>query len=477
MAHDHPHHAHDHAVFSNDQLEEYAPKIEGLARDHGLDFYPVDFELVPNTFMMEVAVYGLPVRMPHWSFGVRYIYQYVQHRMGHSRIFEVVFPGNPNRAYLVDDNALAENTLVTAHVLGHADFSRNNQLFERMQRDVGYHIVEQAAARANRIHNAIEDHGQARVEAVLDAALALEQNIDINKGLHRDLYPATTVRPRQPKAPAAGSFEKRYQDLPGEEAPSRPVAAERPRVPPHPEYDLLWFIAHYGPELADWERDIFLAVREESFYFYPVFACQIMNEGWASYWHARLLREANFLPNQIYLDAIKTHSDVVRPYAGKEAVSLSVNPYHLGFTMWERIVADMGLDAAKRIRAEEDDFSFIRNYLDDDLAAELKLFNYARRPGAGGEERYIVKDRDINTLRENILSPKFNYGAPRIHVRSLGLDGSLTLAHDHETDGRGLDLTRARKVLEYIQRVWHRNVRLETVDHAGEPKVVEADAR
>src|SRR3546814_12843758 len=88
-----------------EQLTHYMPKIEALARRDGLDFDPVDFELVPNTFMMEVAVYGLPIRMPHWSFGVRYIHQHVQHRMGGSHIFEVVFPGNPNRAYLVTDGS------------------------------------------------------------------------------------------------------------------------------------------------------------------------------------------------------------------------------------------------------------------------------------------------------------------------------------------------------------------------------------
>ena len=102
-----------------------------------------------------------------------------------------------------------------------------------------------------------------------------------------------------------------------------------------PERDLLWFIAQYAPELEEWERDIFRAVREESFYFYPVFACQIMNEGWASYWHARLLREADFLPQNEYLDAIKTHSDVVRPHAAEQQASLVVNPYHLGFSIWE----------------------------------------------------------------------------------------------------------------------------------------------
>ena len=35
--------------------------------------------------MTEIAVYGLPIRMPHWSFGVRYIHQLVRQSMGHSR--------------------------------------------------------------------------------------------------------------------------------------------------------------------------------------------------------------------------------------------------------------------------------------------------------------------------------------------------------------------------------------------------------
>lgn len=121
-------------------LDTYLPRLEALARGLGLDYYPVDFEIVPPAFMMEVAVYGLPVRMPHWSFGVRYIYQLVQHRMGHSRIFEVVFPGNPGRAYLANNNSVQENSLVVAHVLGHADFAKNNSLFGRCREQVGQQI-------------------------------------------------------------------------------------------------------------------------------------------------------------------------------------------------------------------------------------------------------------------------------------------------------------------------------------------------
>src|SRR5579864_7179662 len=269
---------------------DYVQRIEDLAGRSGLQFHPVDFEAVPDSFMMEIAVYGLPVRMPHWSFGVRYIYQLIQRHMGHSRLFEVVFPGNPGHAYLAESNGLAENILVTAHVLGHADFSRNNLLFRRCQEQVSERIVEHAANHARQISQAIETHGIQRVEAVLDAALALEQHIDVDLSLRRDRYPEYLS---DTKGLADDAFRKRFAAL----DPAAAVNVEQKKrapVPPHPERDLLWFVANYAPEMESWERDIFLAVREESFYFYPVFATQIMNEGWASYWHARLMREADF---------------------------------------------------------------------------------------------------------------------------------------------------------------------------------------
>ena len=451
---------------SIENLKQYSTRIEHLARELGLDYYPVDFELVPNNFMMEIAVYGLPVRMPHWSFGVRYIHQLIRQGMGNSRIFEVMFPGDPCRAYLVNGNTLPENTLVTAHVLGHADFAKNNHLFEHFMEMAGGHILEQAAARAHRIDEAIREHGQEQVEAVLDAALALEPHIDINRELHRSLYP---VEEKHEPEPQGDVFQQRYRQLPGEKPHAEPhVGVRRSPIPPQPEYDLLWFIAHYGPELEDWERDIFLAVREESYYFYPVFACQIMNEGWASYWHARLLREADFLPQDLYLSAIKAHSDVVRPYAAERQLALAVNPYHLGFSMWEDIVEKHGLEAARRIVKEEDDFGFIRNYLTPELAEKLELFVYEARDD--GDIR--IAANDIHAVHEAILAPKFNYGAPRIAANHLHVDGSLQLLHDHQSDGRGLDLSRAERVLEYVSRVWRRPVTLHTVGDRGEARVV-----
>ena len=450
------------------ELEEYAGSLEQLARRLGLDYYDVDFEVAPASLMTEIAVYGLPVRMPHWSFGVRYIHQLVRQSMGHSKIFEVMFPGDPCRAFLMDGNSLAENTLVTAHVLGHADFSKHNQLFARFHAMAGGNIVEHAAAHAQRIQQAIDAVGLEKVEAVLDAALALESHVDVDGELHRARY-AEFAPERTP--PSETAFQRRFRSLPGAPEPVQlELGPVRAAIPPHPEFDLLWFIAHYAPELEQWERDIFLAVRAESLYFYPVFACQIMNEGWASYWHARLLREAEFLPQPLYLAALKSHSDVVRPYAAGQETALAINPYHLGFTLWEHVVEKHGMAQARSVMRDEDDFGFIRNFLDRELAEKLDLFVYE---ASAGDEIKVV-NRDLDAIREAILAPKFNYGAPRVAVTELRNDGSLELKHEHASDGRGLDLHRAKRVLEYTRRVWRRPVRLQTVNERGEPMELSA---
>src|SRR6204780_5333281 len=125
----------------SEDWQSYVQRIEDLAGRSGLSFHPVDFEAVPDSFMMEIAVYGLPVRMPHWSFGVRYIYQLIQRHMGNSRLFEVVFPGIPGNTYRAASNGLDEKILESTHMLGHANFPRNNLLFRRCQAQVSDKIV------------------------------------------------------------------------------------------------------------------------------------------------------------------------------------------------------------------------------------------------------------------------------------------------------------------------------------------------
>ena len=169
-----------------------------------------------------------------------------------------------------------------------------------------------------------------------------------------------------------------------------------------------------------------------------------------------------------YLDALKTHSDVVRPHAAEQQASLVVNPYHLGFSVWESIIEEHGLERAFQIRAEDDDFGFVRNYLSQELAEELKLFRYE----ATGDGTVRVQENDIDALRETLLAPKYNFGAPAVLARHIGADGSLELYHEDATDGRGLDLDRAERVLDYLHRVWRRPIKLETVDAERNPKVL-----
>jgi spore cortex formation protein SpoVR/YcgB (stage V sporulation) len=70
--------------------------------------------------------------------------------------------------------------------LGHADFSNNNMLFRRCQEQVSEHIVEHAAAHARQIERDIEPTASEAVEQVLDAALSLEQYIDVDQMLRRE---------------------------------------------------------------------------------------------------------------------------------------------------------------------------------------------------------------------------------------------------------------------------------------------------
>ncbi len=322
------------------------------------------------------------------------------------------------------------------------------------------HIVEHAANHARQIERYIESYGTQAVEQVLDAALSLEQYVDVDQPLRRARYPEYA---QTATASMDDKFRARYSALEGSAPPplSLPLDCARPcrRIP---SSGLLWFMATYAPEMEDWERDIFLAVREESFYFYPVYATQIMNEGWASYWHARLLREADFIPQSAYLDAIKCHSDVVRPIAAGQQAALAINPYHVGFSLWEKIVSDAGMEVARTVMRQDDDFSFIRNQLTQEAATSMELFRYRRQDNG----QIKVASENIDALRECVLQDRYNFGAPRVSVTELRPDGTLVLQHDNHVDGRGLDPERARKVLEYLHRMWRRPVVIRTVDAA-----------
>lgn len=84
------------------------------------------------------------------------------------------------------------------------------------------------------------------------------------------------------------------------------------RFPPEPEKDLLLFIEEYAAYLEPWQRDILTMLRDEMLYFWPQMETKIMNEGWASYWHQRIMRELD-LTEEETIEYAKLNSAVVVP--------------------------------------------------------------------------------------------------------------------------------------------------------------------
>lgn len=217
-------------------FEQRVADIEALAKEQGLDFFPTSYEVVPQDIMTEVAAYGLPTRARHWSYGKVYQSQRLYGTMGLSKIYEIVLNNDPSMAFLLDTNPDIANLLVAAHVIGHVDFFKNNVMFANTNRN----MINDAVSHATRIDNYIERYGLETVEHLMDIGFALDRHIDPHLGLIRAPYPERRVVEKEHLA-------QPYDDLfGGEPTPSVTYEVEGDRFPPHPESDLLWFLATYA---------------------------------------------------------------------------------------------------------------------------------------------------------------------------------------------------------------------------------------
>ncbi|MHC4895351.1 MAG: SpoVR family protein, partial [Planctomycetota bacterium] len=73
------------------ELKYHAVVIEAAARDAGLDFFDVVFELLDARDVNGVAAYGgFPVRYPSWRFGMDFERLQKGHQWGLSKIYELV---------------------------------------------------------------------------------------------------------------------------------------------------------------------------------------------------------------------------------------------------------------------------------------------------------------------------------------------------------------------------------------------------
>jgi stage V sporulation protein R len=199
-----------------------------------------------------------------------------------------------------------------------------------------------------------------------------------------------------------------------------------------------------------------------------------------SIWHSRIMREMG-LPTHEHLEFAELHAGVVSPHKGQ------LNPYYLGYKIFEDIekrwnnptqedrekFGRKGGEGREKIfeaREVDNDTSFLRNYLTEELCEELDLFVYQ----LVDDEEWTVMDKKWERVRDQLVANMTNFGFPYIEVVDGDYDRNRELYLMHRFEGVELDMKYARKTLEYVYKLWGRDVYLETVVD-DEPMVMHYD--
>lgn len=441
-------------------------QIWDVAWSMGLRPFPMHYEIVPSEILYEFGAYGMPGRFAHWSHGKSYQKMKTEYEYGLSKIYELVVNTDPCYAFLLDSNSLIENKLIIAHVLAHSDFFANNAHFTPSSR----RMLDTMPLSAERIRGYEYRHGKEAVEAVLDAALAIEMHLDPRATTYKrrpihddDGKPDPLWRPDE----RTSAFDDVWE-VPHGSAERLQALKEAPARSGPPAHDLLLFIAEHSPEMAEWQRDICRIVRSEMLYFWPQGRTKVIDEGWASYWHVQILRALDLNDEETFA-WMSMHSGVVQPGPRH------MNPYYLGYKILEDIekrwsedgkAPEKGREKLFEVRAWESDASLIRNYLTKELVEDLDLFTYTLDKS---RNEYIadtpaVENERWKEVRDAFAAYLTTHNQPVIVADDGDMSGTRELALRHLREGHDLDLDEARKVLVHLHRLWGRPVHLETAN-------------
>ncbi len=446
-------------IYSIEDLEAWDSRIQDKVREFGLDCYPQQFEICDHKQMLSAIAYsGVPSHYPHWSYGKTYEKQKTLYDYGVSGLpYEMVINSNPALAYLMLDNTLLLQILTMAHVYGHNDFFKNNFTYRSTRAE---YTIDAFKAHGDRVRHYVEDPsiGLENVEKLLDAAHAIalqcRRNLAIRKRSPEEERTVLTESAFPPADPFRSVHRRKISSIP-----------DLDKTPPVPDEDLLLFIRDNNHHLTRWEKDILTIVHEESQYFIPQIETKIMNEGWATYWHKRILDSLR-LPESLHLEFIVRHNQVVRPF------EMGLNPYHVGLAVWQAIHRNSGGsdDPDDRtgdtklfeVRESDRDSSFLRRHLTEELLRELKIFEYESR-GDLKIVKNIADKAGWTQVKEALLKNIGMNAVPVIKVDDADFGHNHTLYLVHYHDGRDLQLEYTEKTLVYLSQLWHGEVVLETV--------------
>jgi len=445
-------------------LEEALGKISIKAREFGLDFYDIYFEICPADIIYTFGAYGMPTRFSHWTFGKAYHKMKTQYDYNLGRLYEMVINSNPCYAFLLEGNSPIQNKMVMAHVMAHCDFFKNNAYFKSTSRD----MVESMAAAADRFRGYEFKYNRDKVESFIDAVIAIQEHVEPRllvkeKKVEKEEKKKKGCRRERPETP--------YDDLWGldEKSQCECTGCEQPKkFPPEPEKDIMMFIIQHSKELEDWQRDVMSVIWQEMLYFWPQMETKVMNEGWATYWHLRIMREIE-VDEAEAVEFAKMHSGIIQTSRTR------LNPYTLGLKIFEDIEkrwdnppqeekekygrpGGEGKQKIFEVRATENDISFLRNYLTKELIEEMDLYLYKKT----GFDWKIV-DKDWEKVRDGLVNNLTNGGYPYIVVQDGDFNKRGELYLKHAFEGNELDVYYLEKTLPHVHTLWGRPVHLETV--------------
>jgi stage V sporulation protein R len=466
------------------ELQRWQDAIEEHARGYGLDFFETIFELLAYDELNEVASFGgFPTRYPHWRFGMQYEQLAKGYEYGLSKIYELVINNDPCYAYLMSSNPLVDQKLVMAHVYGHCDFFKCNYWFSKTNRK----MMDEMANHATKVRRLVDRVGLDAVEDFIDTALSIENLIDRmapyrppSAGSDELADPSDEVEPgKLPSKSYMDRFINPREVLAAErEKREREVRERSERTVARPERDVLQFLLEHAA-LKDWQVEILEIIRSEAYYFAPQGMTKIMNEGWASYWHQKIMT-VDVLKDDEVIDYAETMSGVISASGG------GLNPYQIGLALYHDIEARWntgrhGLDFARcddaaqreawdtgamagrekifEVRRHHNDLTFIDEFLTEEFCHRHQLFVYGWNPQT---KRREILTRDFAAVKERLLRQLTNGGEPVIEVVDANHlnRGELVLRHDWEDND--LDDRLARATLSNVQRIWGRPTLLET---------------
>ncbi|MEZ4470619.1 MAG: SpoVR family protein [bacterium] len=471
------------------ELHQWREKIESRARDYGLRPFETHFEVVSYEKMNELAAFGgFPTRYPHWRFGMEYERLARSYEYGLSKIYEMVINTDPCYAYLLEGNDVIDQKIVMAHVFGHCDFFKNNFWFSRTNRK----MVDQMANHATRVRRYQDLYGTTAVEEFIDVCLSVENLIDRHRPYRPVVREAEKPKEDLPDE-LIGDIEavpriraKDYMDdfvnpeayLEEQRRKQKEEAEKKRKFPEEPARDVLLFLMQNAP-LTRWQRNVLGMIRDEAYYFAPQGMTKIMNEGWASYWHAKILTSHPdiMLPSEV-IDFADRHSGVTVTQRGR------INPYKIGIELfryiewrwdtgrfgkeWEEC-DDMaeranwhrptgkGREKIFEVRRHHNDVTFLDEYLTPEFCAQQRLFTFAHNPKAN---EWQIATREFADVKQKLLFQLTNMGQPIIEVEDANFENRSELLLIHRHEGVDLDDGYSRATLRNLFALWKRPVHI-----------------